>query len=214
MADEVDYESDSAMAVEEEERAKPSRVVKRDGGGSSTASGGSGRRVVKGRGRGSAAMDAARYPDESGVFDKLRDGREEDARALRSVEGWILFVRGVHEEAQEEDVMDAFGEDAAVKNLHMNLDRRSGFVKGYALVEFASFEGARDAMERMDGQEILGKTIHVDWAFRKGTNASEPVLDGRRRGPLADGGEPMAMDYTERQDDDRREGRRSRGARR
>lgn len=180
MADEVDYESDSAMAVEEEERpSRSGRVVRREGSGSGSGSGagsvsgsGSGRRAVKGRGRGAAAMDADRYGDEGGVFEKLRGGSsgraEADAGALQSVEGWLLFVRGVHEEAQEEDVMDAFSEDAPVKDLHMNLDRRTGFVKGYALVEFGSFEAAREAKERLDGHEILGKTIHVDWAFRKG----------------------------------------------
>ncbi|KAE8884761.1 hypothetical protein PF005_g6658 [Phytophthora fragariae] len=159
MADEVDYESDTAMAVEEEED-KPQQVKRDDS-----------KRVVKGRGSGSAAMDVARYPAESGVFEKLQPSSASSSRdhasALRSVEGWILFVTGVHEEAQEEDVMDAFGEDAQVKDLHLNLDRRSGFVKGYALVEFEHFEDAKAAMERLDGQEILGSTIHVDWAFRK-----------------------------------------------
>ncbi|KAG6622147.1 RNA binding protein [Phytophthora cinnamomi] len=158
MADEVDYESDTAMAVEEEED-KPQQARRDDS-----------KRVVKGRGSGSAAMDAARYPAESGVFEKLKPSSassRDHAAALRSVEGWILFVTGVHEEAQEEDVMDAFGEDAQVKDLHLNLDRRSGFVKGYALVEFEHFEDAKAAMERLDGQEILGSTIHVDWAFRK-----------------------------------------------
>lgn len=175
MADEVDYESDTAMAVEEEEEeeVKP-RVGKREErptrGSRGSDAPASGRRVVKGRGRGSAAMDAERYPDESGVFEKLRAREDERDHedALQSVEGWLLFVRGIHEEAQEEDVMDAFSEDAPVKDLHMNLDRRTGFVKGYALVEFASFEAAKDAMERLDGQEILGQKIHVDWAFRKG----------------------------------------------
>ncbi|KAG7390917.1 RNA-binding protein 8A [Phytophthora pseudosyringae] len=159
MADEVDYESDTAMAVEEEEEmeSKPRQVKRGD----------KGKRVVKGRGAGSAAMDAARYPAESGVFEKLKGASRDHSTALRSVEGWILFVTGVHEEAQEEDVMDAFGEDAQVKDLHLNLDRRSGFVKGYALVEFEHFEDAKAAMERLDGQEILGSSIHVDWAFRK-----------------------------------------------
>ncbi|KAL3665816.1 hypothetical protein V7S43_009243 [Phytophthora oleae] len=168
MADEVDYESDTAMAVEEEEE-RP-------------------RRVVKGRGSGSAAMDAARYPAESGVFEKLKSSRDQvkpstrdHSTALRSVEGWILFVTGVHEEAQEEDVMDAFGEDAQVKDLHMNLDRRSGFVKGYALVEFENFEDAKAAMERMDGQEILGSIIHVDWAFKKETERRSGARRANRR---------------------------------
>eukprot|EP00933_Yihiella_yeosuensis_P023283 TRINITY_DN1813_c1_g4_i1.p1 TRINITY_DN1813_c1_g4~~TRINITY_DN1813_c1_g4_i1.p1 ORF type:complete len:170 (+),score=37.85 TRINITY_DN1813_c1_g4_i1:69-512(+) len=119
-------------------------------------------RKVKGRG----GEDDDRYAGKAGQFESLQDDSEEGGPA-RSIEGYVVIVAGVHEEAQEDDVFEAFAEFGDIKNLHLNLDRRTGFVKGYAFIEYESKQEATSAIKGMDGQPLLDQKLSVDWAFSK-----------------------------------------------
>nr|AHX83800.1 RNA-binding protein 8A [Physalis philadelphica] len=133
---------------------------------------------IKGRGFREETAEAERNARLSAPFDSLDS--QGGPGPERSIEGWIILVTGVNEEAQEDHLHDTFGEFGEIKNLHLNLDRRSGFVKGYALIEYENFEEAERAINEMDGNELLTQTIHVDWAFSKGPFRRR---NARRRSP-------------------------------
>ena len=132
---------------------------------SSAASGkGSARLRTKGRGH-RDRTDGNDSELSRGTFDSTASS---GTGPVKSVEGWIVFVWNVHEEAQEEDILDAFGEYGDVRNIHVNLDRRTGFVKGYVLIEYAERKEADAAIKAMNGADMLGQTLGCDFAFREG----------------------------------------------
>jgi RNA-binding protein 8A len=119
-------------------------------------------KATKKKGRGFGETVPAQ---QKGRYDSIH--QEDKEGPMRSIEGWIVFVKGIHEEAQEDDIMDKFSEYGDIKNIHVNLDRRTGYIKGYALVEYETYREAHDAINGMSSTNILGKTVEVDWAFVK-----------------------------------------------
>ncbi|KAF5338584.1 hypothetical protein D9611_012763 [Ephemerocybe angulata] len=142
------------------------------------AAGGAVRR--KGRGFQSSAGGNDSKGGGDARYDRVETSHaSSDTRAARSVEGWIVLVTNVHEEATEEDVQDKFSDFGEIKNLHLNLDRRTGYVKGYALVEYETMAEAQAAIEGASGTPLLEQVIQCDYGFVR----PPPTGPKKGRGP-------------------------------
>jgi len=65
-------------------------------------------------------------------------------------------------------VKDLFKEYGNVLNMHLNLDRRTGYFKGYAIVQYESQKEAGEAITNLNGMDFLGQELSADWCFIKG----------------------------------------------
>eukprot|EP00121_Abeoforma_whisleri_P012432 Awhi_evm1s11475 len=140
-------------------------------------------KVTSRRGRGFTSEreeDNSKYDSITSSKDGAGGGASTEQR---SVEGWILIVGGLHEEIAEDHIHNHFGEYGEIKNLHLNVDRRTGFVKGYCLIEYETHEEAANAIKFLNGTNLLERKLVVDWAFvRPPTDASNNSNRNGRRG--------------------------------
>ena len=78
-----------------------------------------------------------------------------------------LFVWGISWGLESEDLKEAFGEHWEVTYAKIITDRETGRSRGFGFVEFASVEDAKNAKEKMDGAELDGRSVKVDFAQDK-----------------------------------------------
>mmetsp|Transcript_8610 Transcript_8610/g.26733 ORF Transcript_8610/g.26733 Transcript_8610/m.26733 type:complete len:132 (+) Transcript_8610:87-482(+) len=101
----------------------------------------------------------------------------------RSREGWTLIVTGLPEDTQEDDISQAFAPHGDIVGLQLPLDRRTGNVKGYCMLEYREKGEAEAAMREMDGREVCGHTVSVGWGFRDSRAGASAARKGGGAAP-------------------------------
>ena len=75
-----------------------------------------------------------------------------------------LYVGNLAYEAAESDLFDLFSKVGAVKNVEVAMDRRSNRSKGFGFVEMESLDTAKQAAEKLNRTDFMGRQIVVSGA--------------------------------------------------
>jgi RNA recognition motif-containing protein len=85
-----------------------------------------------------------------------------------------IYVGNLSYDATENDLRDAFGQFGEVSSVRIITDRQTGRPRGFAFVEMPDDNEAKNAIEGLNLQEIVGRAVTV--------NEARPKSDGPRRG--------------------------------
>ncbi|MCB9367250.1 MAG: RNA-binding protein [Calditrichaeota bacterium] len=74
-----------------------------------------------------------------------------------------LYVGNLPFSATEEELRELFGAHGTVEVVELMMDRATGRPRGFGFVQMDA-EGAKQAIEKLDGQQMGGRTLNVNEA--------------------------------------------------
>lgn len=75
-----------------------------------------------------------------------------------------LFIGGLAWGTTEETLEELFSTYGEIVEVNIVRDRESGRSRGFGFVQFSTEENAQKAMDALNGTEVEGRTIRVDFA--------------------------------------------------
>jgi RNA recognition motif-containing protein len=94
-----------------------------------------------------------------------------------------VFVGNISFDTTEEMVRDIFAEVGPVVAVRLVTSKDSGKPKGYGFVEFPDSVTAEAAVRNLNGRELAGRALRVD--FAEHADGSRVVVGSRRGAPCA-----------------------------
>lgn len=78
-----------------------------------------------------------------------------------------IFVKGLPYDFKEDDIGDRFQRFGKIKSIRLSYNWKTKAFKGFAYIMFQSHESAKKALKTMDGKEIKGRQIIVDFDVKQ-----------------------------------------------
>lgn len=101
--------------------------------------------------------------------------------AVATEESHNLFVGDLNVNVDDETLSNTFKGFASFLHAHVMWDMQTSRSRGYGFVSFGTQEDAAQALATMNGQELNGRPMRVNWATKRDQTLKTP----RRRQPLS-----------------------------
>lgn len=80
-----------------------------------------------------------------------------------------IFIGNMSFEMSDKDLNDLFRDIKNVIDVRVAIDRRTGQPRGFAHADFIDISSATKAMEVLNGKEVYGRELRVDFSNSEGT---------------------------------------------
>ena len=94
-----------------------------------------------------------------------------------------LYVANLAYEVTDSDLNALFAQCGHVSSAAVVVDPKSGHSKGFGFVEMPNDDEAKHAVSRMNGYDLKGRNLTVEFAKDKPEGAVRPARDFDRSGP-------------------------------
>lgn len=97
-------------------------------------------------------------------------GRANKYGDKRSAPSNTLFLGNLSFDCTNDSVQEIFAEYGNITRVSLPTDRETGAIKGFGYVDFSSQEEATAALEALNGQDVEGRAIRIDYAAAREDN--------------------------------------------
>ncbi|KAM7280174.1 hypothetical protein ACFE04_007308 [Oxalis oulophora] len=85
-------------------------------------------------------------------------------QAIRCMSSSKLFIGGISYTTDDQSLGESFSKYGQVVDARVIVDRETGRSRGFGFVTYTSSEEASSAIQAMDGQELHGRMVRVNYA--------------------------------------------------
>jgi nucleolin len=106
----------------------------------------------------------------------------------RSAPANTLFLGNLSFDCTNDAIQEIFAEYGSITRVSLPTDRDTGSLKGFGYVDFTTTEEATAALEALNGQDVEGRAIRIDYAAPRADNGGGGGFGGGRGGGRGGGG--------------------------